>query len=318
MLPVVCAVLRPRSLGLIERAKSEDAARILGLRNQPIARTVTHKTFESITIGSADRRRIHLLDGTEFLDRHASLVVLQFHVFCRAHQSVQTHGCRADENVVEVLFLERAQHLQQLVGVHARIVACRGRVSGSGDNGRRSVTGNEAGKEYDAGFLWLAYNQRVSYDAAHSKAAVKTKFMQLPGGLDAKTIFVLAAISLLFPSSARVLCIAPGLHVQEEDINAPCPAASDVFAPIDYHPADGFNAAAPWHCTDILLTPYGRGAVFESGAWVLPHFPIDECLAIQSFEACFFPLEQPVAENMPPPCFLDGSAFAAASDPLRC
>jgi len=76
---------------------------------------------------------------------------------------------------------------------------------------------------------------------------------------------MVAVIVLLFPSSAAVLCIAPGGHMAIEDLNAPCCAPFGVSAPAAYQPDNGFNAPGNCHnCTDFFLTPNGRGAVSES------------------------------------------------------
>ncbi len=88
--------------------------------------------------------------------------------------------------------------------------------------------------------------------------------MQPAGQFSSKLIGILAVVALLFPSSASVLCVAPGLHVEEEDINASCPAASAAVVPAEHPSRDGFNAAVAGHCIDIFLTPYSRGAVVES------------------------------------------------------
>jgi hypothetical protein len=142
--------------------------------------------------------------------------------------------------------------------------------------------------------------------------------MRLPKRLSSKAIIVLAAIAILFPNSARVLCVAPGLHVQEEDINAPCPAASGESAPPDYHPVDGFNAAANWRCIDIFLTPYGRGAVLVTCDRLVPQFLSDECPGSQPLEFPRLGLEPWDTLNIRGPGLLFGSGSSALLAPLRC
>ncbi len=142
--------------------------------------------------------------------------------------------------------------------------------------------------------------------------------MRLPGQFSRRSVIVLAAIALLFPSSARVLCIAPGLHVQEEDIDAPCPAASGITAPADHHPKDGFNVAEVRHCTDIFLTPHGRGAFLETSDQVAPRFFSDECPGGQPLEVPLFPLVRLCTQNVHAPDFLNGPDFSASLVPLRC
>ncbi len=147
---------------------------------------------------------------------------------------------------------------------------------------------------------------------------MKREVMGMPRQVSRKSVIVLAAIALLFPSSARVLCIAPGLHVQEEDIDAPCPAASGITPPADYHPEDGFNVAEVRHCTDIFLTPHGRGACLEASDQVAPRFLSDECAGSQPPEVPLFPPVQLCMRNMHAPDFLNGPDFSASLVPLRC
>ncbi len=142
--------------------------------------------------------------------------------------------------------------------------------------------------------------------------------MLLPRQLSSKAIIALAALTVLFPSSARVLCVAPGLHVQEEDINAPCSAASGTLAPADYHPANGFNAAANWHCIDIFLSPYGRGASLEACDQYIPQFLSDECPGSQPLELNLFELEPWDTQNIRGPDLLSKADSFASLVPLRC
>ncbi len=147
---------------------------------------------------------------------------------------------------------------------------------------------------------------------------MKREVMGMPGQVSRKSVIVLAAIALLFPSSARVLCIAPGLHVQEEDIDAPCPAASGITAPADYHPKDGFNVAEIRHCTDIFLTPHGRGALLEASNQVAPRFFSEECPGGQPLEVPLCPLVRLCIQGIQAPDFLNGPDFPASPVPLRC
>jgi hypothetical protein len=76
---------------------------------------------------------------------------------------------------------------------------------------------------------------------------------------------VVAVILLLLPSSPTVLCVAPGSHIEIEDMNAACCASSGISAPAVPQPDNGFNAPGYCkNCTDYFMTPNGRGALSES------------------------------------------------------
>jgi hypothetical protein len=78
---------------------------------------------------------------------------------------------------------------------------------------------------------------------------------------------VLAAVSflVLFPSSASILCIAPGSHIAIESINAKCCASDRVLEPEATlaHNELGLTGNCG-NCTDLFLTPYGREAIPKS------------------------------------------------------
>ncbi len=76
---------------------------------------------------------------------------------------------------------------------------------------------------------------------------------------------VAALVFLLFPSSASVLCIGPGGHAAIEDIGSACCAGSVSAVRGDLRPHNGLAAAGDCHnCTDIFLTPNGRGGTMNS------------------------------------------------------
>jgi len=101
----------------------------------------------------------------------------------------------------------------------------------------------------------------------------------LPGQFGGDTKVVLAMVLLLFPSSAFALCIAPGGHIAVEDINAACCASFTINVRGENQPGNGFAAAGDCqNCTDLFLTPNGRGAVLESYDTVAPNSPADACL----------------------------------------
>lgn len=75
---------------------------------------------------------------------------------------------------------------------------------------------------------------------------------------------LLCAISLLFPASASVLCIAPG-HVAIEDLNAECCSLSKAPDATIHHRGNGFNMAGNCrNCTDLLISLNERGATSKS------------------------------------------------------
>ena len=82
---------------------------------------------------------------------------------------------------------------------------------------------------------------------------------------------VIALMLLLFPSSPTVLCIAPGAHIAVEDMNTACSAHCAAGVHIGGSPEGGFAASdSCCNCTDLFLTPYGRGAVLGPGHALAP------------------------------------------------
>ena len=82
-----------------------------------------------------------------------------------------------------------------------------------------------------------------------------------------------AAVLLLFPSSATVLCIASSGYVSIQDINAACHAHTHFAipsAPVD-RPEPGFSCArVDQDCTDIFMTPNGMGGILALTCSVAP------------------------------------------------
>jgi hypothetical protein len=98
-----------------------------------------------------------------------------------------------------------------------------------------------------------------------SKPDMKRDLKELAGQFRGNGVAIVAVILLLFPCSASVLCIAPGGHVAIEDSNAACCASPGNSAPAGRHSDNEFNGAGDCHnCTDLFMTPNGRGAVLES------------------------------------------------------
>jgi hypothetical protein len=126
-------------------------------------------------------------------------------------------------------------------------------------------------------------------------------------------VFIAAAV-LLFPSTPTVLCVAPGGHVEIEDMDAPCCMNSGVSAPVGVQPDNGINAPGYCHnCTDYFLTPNGRGATSASNAHSVAASLAGECL------------ENHIStESSPPLCRSDALARItetipiSPSAPLRC
>ncbi len=87
---------------------------------------------------------------------------------------------------------------------------------------------------------------------------------------------IFAAIVLLFPSSASVLCIAPGGHVAIEDLNCLCCESSNIYNSTGRDQNDQLTPAkACQNCTDFFMSPnrWGgllRSSFYPAGASSLP------------------------------------------------
>ncbi len=143
---------------------------------------------------------------------------------------------------------------------------------------------------------------------------MKRSVKGLAGRLRGKAVAVVAAILMLFPSSACVLCVASGGHIQIEDINAGCCEHSDLYAPSGFHPDNGFDAPGYCrNCTDFFVTPNGRGALLVSSDHAFAHPLSAECLG-----------DRPAADLSFWPCgsgrtaHLNAPGRASALVPLRC
>jgi hypothetical protein len=90
---------------------------------------------------------------------------------------------------------------------------------------------------------------------------------------------LIAALLLVFPGSASVLCVAPGGHVAIEDINALCCIPSNVSIPDGGHKDSGFGSPDRCGgCTDIFLTPNGRTQTSNSYGSAAAIAHADDCL----------------------------------------
>jgi hypothetical protein len=125
---------------------------------------------------------------------------------------------------------------------------------------------------------------------------------------------VVAVILLLFPSSASVLCIAPGGHIAIEDLNAPCCTPFGISTPAACQPDNGFNVPSDCHnCTDFFMTPNGRGATSESYDHVVASPLADECLENHiSTDACLSLCRSDALTSIGAPIPVSSSV------PLRC
>jgi len=123
---------------------------------------------------------------------------------------------------------------------------------------------------------------------------------------------MILALLLLFPSSASVLCIEPGGHIAIEDVNAACCASSRVHSATRTQSGEELNPAGNCgHCTDLFITPYGRGAVLESCSFVAGHWP---ALASSSN---YIPPMAPILVQRGT-CRIPTQTCASSSAPLRC
>jgi hypothetical protein len=136
----------------------------------------------------------------------------------------------------------------------------------------------------------------------------------LPGRFGCDAIAVLAIISLLFPVSGSILCIAPGGHIAVEDINTACCLSSNINDRDENRPDKGLDTAEDcMNCTDFFLTPNRQGAIFKSCDNAVPNSLVDACLRNHILADIFSSLHQLVLINK-----IDAPSTLAASIPLRC
>jgi hypothetical protein len=158
----------------------------------------------------------------------------------------------------------------------------------------------------------------LSVGRAHELLHYRVDMKGIPkdshGRCGGNAMVVLALTSLLFPSSASVLCIAPGGHVSIEDINAPCCAPSDISASAGRQPDNGFSAPGKCqNCTDLFMTPNGRDAVSESCNNAAANPLADECPENHLLADTPLSLCRPDAIIR-----TDGPILFFSSVPLRC
>ena len=87
-----------------------------------------------------------------------------------------------------------------------------------------------------------------------------------------------AAILLVLPASISMLCIAPGIHVAIEELNAPCSAHSAVSACGVRLPGNDLDmTGSSGNCTDILVLANERGAIPKFIGSASDGSPATEC-----------------------------------------
>jgi hypothetical protein len=124
---------------------------------------------------------------------------------------------------------------------------------------------------------------------------------------------LVAALSILAPSSGSVLCIAPGSHIAIEDINAECCASAHSPA-MDAHGRDQISATIGCvNCTDFALTPFEREAIQK------PQFEIQGTAQTNEFAGSKVPAEfSPSLFRQGPDHNTDLLIADSSSVPLRC
>jgi hypothetical protein len=130
------------------------------------------------------------------------------------------------------------------------------------------------------------------------------------------TEIVLVAVSflVLFPSSASILCIAPGSHIAIESINAKCCASDRVLDPAATHAHNELGLTGNCgNCTDLFLAPYGREAIPKSHCDAASSSQADEFLGNQP------PVELSLSQFRPGAIrSIGGPNPFSSSLPLRC
>jgi hypothetical protein len=117
---------------------------------------------------------------------------------------------------------------------------------------------------------------------------------------------LMATLLLMFPSSASMLCIAPGGHVAIEDINALCCAPFSASAPDESHGINSFGSPDKCsNCTDIFLTPNGRAPASKSYRSAAAGYHAGECLgnqlsAVTCFSQCLPDIPYSYVDTSPP------------------
>ena len=127
-------------------------------------------------------------------------------------------------------------------------------------------------------------------------------------------IVTIIVLLLLLPKAPSVLCIAPGIHIAIESMNASCCAKPAISHQNINLQENGFVAAGDCpNCTDFFIESDGRSAVLDSFLWVAPDqlafATRGDCISIDaSFLMCQSSFSQNTSEGCSIPSY----------PPLRC
>jgi len=137
---------------------------------------------------------------------------------------------------------------------------------------------------------------------------------KLHNGFRGTAVAFITIIFLFFPCSSYILCIAPGDHIEIEDINATCCPPSDISIPDGYHSNNRFNPSGNCqNCTDYFITANRREAVLKSCDHTATNPFAEECLENQlSANIPLSPCRPSVFNN------INTSILVSSSIPLRC
>ena len=108
---------------------------------------------------------------------------------------------------------------------------------------------------------------------------MKGDFGKLIGRFGSTAATFVAVILWLFPCSLSILCIAPGGHIEIEDISTSCCPPSDIAIPFGDQPDNGSNAPGDCQdCSDFFIVANGSEAVLKSHDHATPGPFSNECL----------------------------------------
>ena len=108
---------------------------------------------------------------------------------------------------------------------------------------------------------------------------MKVNFGKLAGRFGGNAAAFIAVIFWLFPGSLSMLCVAPGGHIEIENISAACCVPSGFFTPVGYQPDNGLTAPGDCrNCKDYLISVNVWEAVSKSYIHVTANPFAAECL----------------------------------------
>ena len=107
---------------------------------------------------------------------------------------------------------------------------------------------------------------------------MNVSFGKLIGRFGGNAAAFIAVILWLHPGSLSILCVAPGGHIEIEDVGADCCASSSFSTPFGCQPDNGLTAPGNCrNCKDYLLSVNAREAVSKSYTHVAANPFADEC-----------------------------------------